>query len=150
MRKEWMNEGKPHGTVEESTTGRQILKDQQLNSTEQAQLPPTKPVEGSLAPAATNAVGADLKELYRSTTKETRESPESHRNRDPEKGLFLSDDEEVDGQLPDDDLEALLAEDEMKGAAETRLNAIPEQPNSRGEENFDDEMEAMVGMDDIW
>ena len=55
-------------------------------------------------------------------------------------------------QPPDDDLDALLAEDEMKQSASTAVTARQGQAQGHtGQEpNFDDEMEAMAGMDDMW
>ena len=54
-------------------------------------------------------------------------------------------------QPPDDELDALLAEDEMKEPTSTAVTAKQEVQGYTGrEENFDDEMEAMAGMDDMW
>ena len=77
--------------------------------------------------------------------------------------LFLSDDQDdalppeddLDALLAEDDLDALLAEDAQK---ETSLNLNnAEYPNQLSsskttppDENFEDEMEAMAGMDDMW
>ena len=70
-----------------------------------------------------------------------------------QESLFLSDDN--DSQPSEDDLDALLAEDMQKEAGAKLVNAkvnhqgLP-QSVSQVEQNFDDDLEAMAGLDDMW
>ncbi|EKD14346.1 uncharacterized protein L3040_008299 [Drepanopeziza brunnea f. sp. 'multigermtubi'] len=55
----------------------------------------------------------------------------------------------VDAHMEDDDLDALLAEEEMVQAARTKPASIISK-SAALQDDFDDEMEAMAGMDDVW
>ena len=153
MRKEWINEGRPQDPVENS--GKVEAKSNGQHPGPASGLgksPETRPNERRRTPTATNAVDADDVEIYDATPKQVRETLTTTRNEKSDGSLFLSEDEEVNPQPPDDDLDALLAEDEMKESASTAVTARQAQAQGHiGQEpNFDDEMEAMAGMDDMW
>ena len=150
MRKEWINEGKPRDPAEKWRTGETKTSGQHPGPA--SELGQTRPNEGSRTPAAINAADADDFQTYDATPKKVRETLTTKGNQKSDESLFLSEDEEVNSQSPDDDLDALLAEDEMKEPASTAVMAKQGQAQgSTGQEpNFDDEMEAMAGLDDMW
>ena len=152
MRKEWINEGKPRDLAEDWGTGGQKPNGQHPNpASGLSKSPIARPSEGPRTPAATNSVDADDDEIYDATPKKLRETLTANRNQNSEESLFLSEEEEVSYQPPDDELDALLAEDEMKECASTAVTAKQEAQEHTGREaNFDDEMEAMAEMDDMW
>lgn len=152
MRKEWINEGRPRDPAENWGTGEAKSNGQHPGpASGLGKSPETRPNEGSSTPAATNAIDFDNGEIYDATPKKVRETSTNH-NQESDESLFLSEDEQVNAQPPDDDLDALLAEDEVKESASTALTAKQGQAQGHtGQEaNFDDEMEAMAGMDDMW
>ena len=152
MRKEWINEGRPRDPAENWGTGEAKSNGQHPGpASGLGKSPETRPNEGSSTPAATNAIDFDNVEIYDATPKKVRETSTNH-NQESDESLFLSEDEQVNAQPPDDDLDALLAEDEVKETASTALTAKQGQAQGHtGQEaNFDDEMEAMAGMDDMW
>ena len=152
MRKEWINEGKPRDPAEDwGTVGQKPNGQHPSPASGLGKSPITRPSEGPRTPAATNAVNADEDEIYDATPKKLRETLTANRNQNSEEGLFLSEEEEVSYQPPDDELDALLAEDEMKESASTAVTTKQEAQGHTGREaDFDDEMEAMAGMDDMW
>lgn len=154
MRKEWINEGKPRDPAEDWGTGRQKPNGQHPSPVlGLGESPITRRSEGPGTPAATNAVDADDDEIYDATPKKLRETltANQNQNQNAEESLFLSEEEEVSYQPPDDELDALLAEDETRESGSTAVTAKQEAQGHTGQEaNFDDEMEAMAGMDDMW
>ena len=152
MRKEWINEGKPQDPGKEWRTGGQKPNGQHPSPASRLDKSPIiRPSEGPKTPVGTNAVDADDDEIYDATPKKVRETLTASRNKTSDESLFLSDEEEVNYQPPDDELDALLAEDEMKESTSTTVTAKQEVQEYTGREaNFDDEMEAMAGMDDMW
>ena len=153
MRKEWINEGRPRDPAESWGPGEAKANGQQPGpASGLGKLPETRPNEGRRTPAATNAVDADDVEIYDATPKKDRGTSTTNRNQKSDESLFLSEDEEANSQPPDDDLDALLAEDEMRESASTAVTVKQGQARVHAghEPNFDDEMEAMAGMDDMW
>ena len=152
MRKEWINEGKPRDPGDEWRTSGQKPNGQRsspASGLDKSHVIGTN--EGPKTPAATNSLDADDDEIYDATPKKVRETLTAIRHQDSEENLFLSEEEEVHYQPPDDELDALLAEDEMKESASTAVTAKQGVQEYTGREaNFDDEMEAMAGMDDMW
>ncbi|KAL9122056.1 MAG: hypothetical protein Q9187_001392 [Circinaria calcarea] len=152
MRREWINEGKPRDIFQEeklNTIGGVEGADQVPDQNS----PPSIPIQiqkdsgGSLATddRGQSSVTADLRERTRNVSNDLILRQES---------LFLSDND--NSQLSDDDdLDALLAEDLQKEASAKSVDA-KENPQSlphslsQVEENFDDDLEAMAGMDDMW
>jgi replication fork protection complex subunit Csm3/Swi3 len=85
--------------------------------------------------------------------------PNANGQKDPGgDGLFLSDDEaHGNDQPPEDELDALLAEDGMlQTSTAGHVAADSSKPSTHGvemavrEDDFADEEEAMAGMDDMW
>ena len=152
MRKEWINEGKPRDPGDDWRTGEQKPNGQHLIPASGLHKSPiNRPTEGPKTPTAINAVDTDDDEIYDATPKKSRETLTASRNKNPEESLFLFEEEEVNYQPPDDELDVLLAEDEMKEPRSTAVTAKQEMQGYTGREaNFDDEMEAMAGMDDMW
>ena len=152
MRKEWINEGKPRDPGDDWRTGEQKPNGQHLIPASGLHKSPiNRPSEGPKTPTAINAVDTDDDEIYDATPKKSRETLTASRNENPEESLFLSEEEEVNYQPPDDELDVLLAEDEMKEPRSTAVTAKQEMQGYTGREaNFDDEMEAMAAMDDMW
>ena len=153
MRKEWINEGRPRDPAEVWGIGGAKTNGQHPGSASGVgKSPETRPNEGRKTPAATDALDTDDVDIYDATPKKDRENLSTNRNQKPDESLFLSEDEEVSTQPPDDDLDALLAEDDMRNSASTAATAKQAQAQeNRGQEpDFDDEMEAMAGMDDMW
>ena len=64
--------------------------------------------------------------------------------------LFFSDGEGAANESPRDELDALLAEDEARYEKDRTLPPSFAGRSARREVNFDDEEEAMAGMDDMW
>lgn len=147
MRREWINEGKPKEIFEslESTSLSPAPKRQTLESTdnEPTTIVPRKRLE---TPAAID----DDEDLYAATPKPDRPEDNSKRIASTNKNLFASDDEEMGDQPPEDDLDALLAEDQAKSVPK-QTSSLSENPSSlTREEDFEDEMEAMTGMGNMW
>ena len=61
-----------------------------------------------------------------------------------EAGLFISDDEAPAGEDPQDDLDAILAEEDSRAADKSGGDG------GIGADNFADDEEAMAGFDDMW
>ncbi len=146
MRKEWINEGKPKETMENASTSttkgsRGASRTPKVDEASASSNPPERP--------RTPAVGDPDDDLYSASP---RRPSNGHQQRSaPNDSLFICD-EESDHQPPDDDLDLLLAEDSMHNAS-TRPDAkdLPILNDDGGEkDNFDDEMEALAGMDDMW
>ena len=150
MRKEWINEGKPRETLEDYGSLRKGPDAQQTNSNLQKDQPAAQPTGRSRTPLAGNAVNANQEDLYGATPEPARKDPSTKARENLKESLFMSDDEEAGGETPDDDLDALLAEDEMREATSTAAPATVAQESPVRDDNFDDEMEAMAGMEDMW
>ena len=147
MRKEWINEGKPterSRSVDRSPDG-------QAN-----RRPPSQPSSGEstvVKPAATAESPTFEEDTVDKSTVTTKlnetEGPSLRDHGTLAENLFISDDEDGEDQPPEDDLDALLAEDQ--GTIATSHSRMPPGTDtSRREDNFEDDMEAMAGMDDMW
>lgn len=147
MRKEWIKEGKP--------------KDEYNNRESNFELSGrSRPLAYSVQLAAADAnqaVWTQASERDDLIDDEVLKPPEalskSKESTSPQASvdsLFLSDAEGVHDARPEDDLDALLAEDDMK--ASTRRSASEQQDDDsyKNNDNFADEMEAMAGLDEIW
>ena len=139
MRREWINEGKPRETYDDYLVPEKPNKDTPA---------PTQQVSFAAEKAATPkpavAEDPDSDGLYSATPKAKRKQSESiFRKVDKNESLFISDDE---AQPPDDDLDALLAEDDF--SRNTRPSANPPLHSginvSTYQDDFDDEEEAMA------
>ena len=153
MRKEWINEGKPRDSLEDFRSGGKKSVTQQTSSKpRQDQSPAAKPTKRPRTTPNGNAIDID-NDLYGATPEPAREDPSTKRKETSKEKLFMSDDEEACDQPPEDDLDALLADDDMKEATSTAVPAVKAQESLGRDDNFDDEMEAMAGMggtDDMW
>lgn len=153
MRREWINERKPHRARDT---------EQEMDVQTSAVDPITKDIDmGATAlPTTTTRAATPIREgnedddLYTATPKEVLDERRRKRDAAARESLFISDDEGDAGDPPsEDELDALLAEDSLKDLGPSALNA--QQPKldtkrQRQEDDFDDEMEAMAGMDDMW
>lgn len=145
MRKEWINEGKPKETMENASIStakgsRGESRTPKADGASVSSNPPERP--------RTPAVGDPNDDLYSASPRR----PNNGHQQDsaPSGSLFISD-EESDNQPLDDDLDLLLAEESMHNAS-TRPDAkdLPILNDGGGKDNFEDEMEALAGMDDTW
>lgn len=150
MRKEWINEGKPREAAQDAAGARQIPNIQQTNSkTGQDQSPIADPKTEPQARATNSVIEANDDEFCAVSPKTRGDSSTKRNGSSLEESLFVSDEEETRDQLQDDDLEALIAEDEMNEAANIAFKPMQEQKYLRISDNFDDEMEVMTGLNDI-
>ena len=150
MRREWISEGKPRdkfaASGEEGSTAPQNASMTGASpSTVAAKIPSTPPPN------------TENDELYAATPRlQSKKKTVPSEDIITSESLFVSEDES-DDQPPEDDLDTLLAEDAEK---EKNVHATDEThsgeqavrehtPLSQGH-NFDDEMEVLAGMDDMW
>ena len=148
MRREWINEGKSRDSLENSRKeALSPAKEKMTPKSRGEQYPAHEPSKRLQTPDLINAEESDL---YAATPKAPGEDEGSKRNAAGAESLFVSDDEGTSDQPQGDDLDALLAEDEMRNPARTEFLRARGEKSLRGGENFDDEMEAMAGLDDMW
>ena len=151
MRREWINEGKPRHIFQEEKPNRtgSVEAAHQVPEQNSPSSVPTRIQKDPGDSLTTDNSGqylgpSDPQERMRNVSNDLTAHQES---------LFLSDDN--DSQASEDDLDVLLAEDLQKEAGAKLVNAkeksqsLP-QSMPRVEDNFDDDMEAMAGMDDMW
>lgn len=155
MRREWINEGKPKDRFADSSadSGRPAkpqqseLQRRPSNSDENATERPnidTAPTSSSTSPFQHEEPNPVNSQSLQGKRKEVKHDAKG------EDSLFISDDEGGD-QPSEDDLDALLAEDEQEDSAkgtDRGETAAVKQPVVTND--FDDEMEAMAGMEDMW
>ena len=146
MRKEWINEGKP--------TERSRSADRSPDG-QQKRRPHSQPSSGeptAAKPATTAespAFAEDAIQESPAATKSNGTQGSSRNDGRPVENLFISDDEDEGNQPPEDDLDALLAE-EQRTPMTSSSRMPPGTDTWRREDNFDDDMEAMADMDDLW
>ena len=160
MRKEWINEGKPRqrggeedtGLEEDAGVGEQGSGVGEQDSGNGGDLPPAsanpEETRKTTPPPAQNVDD----DLYSATPQAVQDQRRRDRDADAGKTLFISDDGGVGGGPSGDELDALLAEDgfhEQAGTVPATLSNRSHDITKR-EDAFDDEMEAMAGMDDLW
>ena len=153
MRREWIDEGKPrinHNQEREADTQSPgANRDTDDNNTGATTLP-SRTTRTETPPRVEDADD----DLYSATPQAVLEERRRKRGGAVEESLFLSDDEGGAPEPPsEDELDALLAENSLQDLGPSAMNA--ERPRldnkqKRMEENFDDEEEAMAGMDDMW
>ena len=137
MRKEWINEGKAKHSRLVDDQGPTIYTPSTGNrsgsSTERQQSSELHRFEIQTPNSDVNAKGGNSGGPH-------------EQDRSADDNLFISDGEDT----PVDDLDALLAEDDAVQRANSASSPPPnEDGNGRGKE-FDDEEEAMAGIDDMW
>lgn len=152
MRREWINEGKPHNRDAEPDANFQLPA---VNATadDTARVTSAQPerTERPVTPLRNENIDDDL---YDATPRAVLDERRRKRDAAAAGSLFISDDEGAGGDPPsEDELDALLAEDvlmDLGPSAGNAQQAKSDAKNQDGGENFDDEMEAMAGMDDMW
>ena len=138
MRREWINQGKPkdepesakHFSVEQGTKA----PDPRFTNTVRVETP---------------KLGSDKDSLYGAIGQQALVEESRKRIISSTESLFVSDDEGPGDQPPEDDLDALLAKDQTISPTSIP-SSLQNADTPRKEENFDDEMEAMAGIDDPW
>lgn len=166
MRMEWINEGKPRSSVHEDS----LFDEPELPLREGGEREKTAPrvapifearaTERPKTPSTSNAdVDAEMEDIYDATPRPARttEGNISHPAAAVGGSIFgpaktVIADEPPDDELGDDELDALLAEEEMLQATSGNVRSAPvTNKASAPQEDFDeDEMEAMAEMDSIW
>lgn len=151
MRRGWINEGKPHCTTEEDPTPDEARDIDPQDDTHAGDRPPlSSNAEGPKTPSPPEDFDDDL---YDATPQAAREEERRNGQAGAGQSLFISDDEGAGAQPEEDELDALLAEDNVRDQGDAQHTAPTQasgETHSWREDNFDDEMEAMAGMDDMW
>jgi replication fork protection complex subunit Csm3/Swi3 len=149
MRKEWIRESKPQDTLDASENFTKKADYAEKSSRlAQDQSPAVAPLERPRTPVDANGIDDEDDEIYAATPRPGKEGSKVKHDASKE-SLFISDDEEALGEQPqEDDLDALLAEDETKKAEGAALPTEQDQSRQQMEDNFEDDMEAMAGLDD--
>ncbi|KAL8830041.1 MAG: hypothetical protein Q9191_001658 [Dirinaria sp. TL-2023a] len=148
MRREWINEGKPRQSMQDSESDGQA--DRGLGPLLESEQP-VNPADGDERPR-TPPVHHSHDDLYSATPQATRQTTQQRGVTTGEEGLFLSDEEES-GQPSGDELDALLAENglnEATGSASVTSASNAKEAIVRQQDHFDDDMEAMAAIDDMW
>ena len=147
MRKEWINEGKPKEKYSENEVSSELPNRRQDSPS--AIQRPTSADDTAQRPEEELAGDWTDDDIFgpQVSAKAMKERRAEDTSKD---SLFIGNEEMGNDAPPEDDLDALLAEDEVN--AQTTSTASREQNNkSRSEDvNFDDEMEVMAGLDDMW
>lgn len=162
-RMEWINEGRPKSSVDEDI----LFDDPALPTEESGQREKTAPriapifekvaTQRPKTPSADADADAEMADLYDATPRAARQPAQTENHSSIFGGdngggsLFGPAKGAVDDGPPEDDLDALLAEEEMIQAESSKSQAAPtvSKPPLQ-ENNFDDEMEALAEMDDMW
>jgi len=144
MRKEWINEGKQRENTEDISRARRVSVDTEITPVTPDTTPANSAAERPQTPPSQDNIFCDL---YDATPRASAEKPHSQSGIPASKtSLFISNDD-ADHDAPDDDLDALLAEDEAERKSRVPLQKDQSPAHAEGHQNFDDEMEAMVGLD---
>lgn len=157
IRMEWINEGKPHSSVHEDSLFDEPTLAPRENGEREKTASRIAPIfektvtERPKTPSADEDADIDMNDLYNATPRAARQETAQVDSQDslfggtslfgPAKGAA------ADDAPPEDDLDALLAEEEMLQAEAGKTQP---QPVNKIPGSFDDEMEAMAEMDDLW
>ncbi|MCJ1468696.1 chromosome segregation in meiosis- protein [Pseudocyphellaria aurata] len=148
MRREWINEGKPRDQSEKVLRQPRELATQKQNSLE-----PQESVSNNLERSKTPlANDFDDEDLYTATPRKSNHKTDLAPKESVTESLFLSENEAA-SQPSEDDLDALIAEDEqnqMSLGSENRSHPAPEGRTQKLDAGYEDEMEAMADIDDMW
>lgn len=150
MRREWINEAKSKDYLAKDSNSKskpQAPVVDELGSDAQHNI-------ASLVRAHTPIVNKEDedKDLYSATPRKTLDKKKTEPDVDVDESLFVSDDEN-DKTQSEDELDALLAEVDARDkttSSDTPVQQDPQTKSKETEPSFDDEMEAMAGMDDMW
>lgn len=151
MRKEWIRESKPQEILEASESTKQKADDRgQSPRAVQDKLPTVALLEVPRTPTHIYAIDDEDDDINAAIPRLAKEGDKAKRTNASKDSLFVSDDEEVVGGQPlDDDLDALLAEDQTE-RAKPALSLKQAPLSSQMKDKFEDDMEAMAGLDDMW
>ena len=153
MRKEWINEGKPRqrGREEDMDLERDAAMDKQGSGDRELLHSGFANNEETRTTTPPPARHLD-DHLYSATPQAVQDQRRKDREAGAGKTLFISSDDGVGSGPSGDELDALLAEDGFQEEVWTVPATLPNRSDetTRREDNFDDEMEAMAGMDDLW
>lgn len=148
MRREWINEGKPQDKSEEILRQTEELVTQEQKSRKPQEILSNNQ-QRSTTPFASNA---DDDDLYSATPRNPSHRTDLVLKDSFKESLFFSENEAA-SQPSEDGLDALLAEDNQNPISRNPGNGshlAPGGSNQRLEADFEDEMEAMADMDDMW
>ncbi len=148
MRKEWINEGKPRERYDDLEAIPEVSRYHQDSASG-----PQHAVLGKDTAQKPDEISAvdewsddDIFGPHISSGAVHKQRPEDTSN----DSLFISGEDTREDAPPEDDLDALLAEDEINAQAKSIAMRIHENKGGREEVNFDDEMEVIAGLDDMW
>lgn len=142
MRKGWINDGKPKDIMDDVQAAPRAQEHNQ---------PPADAVQRHTSDHVTAArtQTPDIDDWSDDGPFGPLEVPAKIQNASAD-NLFVSDDEVGDDALPEDELGALLAEDEMNAKTTKNMPQQEDNGNRQKPDVFEDEMEAMAGLNDIW
>jgi len=152
MRREWIDEGKPRRTAVEEAD---VVLDEDPSMDKQDHGGPNDVTSGTVndeRPRTPSPAQDADDDLYSATPQAVQDQRRREREADAGKSLFISDDE-GDGEPDGDELDALLAEDGFQqdgGLSSSIAPKAPTHADGRRDGDFDDDLEAMAGMDDMW
>jgi replication fork protection complex subunit Csm3/Swi3 len=164
MRMEWINEGKPRSSVHEDSIFDQPTLPPRLPSGQEKPAPPIAPIFQKAAtdrpktptPDSNMDMEMEMDDLYDATPRAPRQNQAAAQSQNSifGGGIAASGSADVTSDVdgpPDDDLDALLAEEEMIQAETSRPNAGASGGKSAiQEDSFEDDMEAMAEMEGLW
>ena len=157
MRREWINERKQR----EQHNSHDVVKEPDLERA--LGIPSTQELSGTMTSAQTTEKRISSKPRHQETDSANSDSlhnhdrisrsPNEHFGTPPNDTLFLPDDEDSPDHS-EDDLDAFLAETDLNAAKPSSVSHFGvhqrQSENSDRRQSFDDEMEAMAEMDDVW
>ena len=168
MRREWIDEGKPRSSSTQDTGDTQTISTRKIPSPKaqddadrtgrearaarSSDEGAAQPQQSPRTPPASNLEIDDDDDLYNATPGAVRMTvPPQKESNSSNDSLFITDD--TGAQPEEDELDRLLAEDAANGDHHVYDNAggVPGRTSHViVEEDFQDDMEAMAGMDDMW
>jgi replication fork protection complex subunit Csm3/Swi3 len=166
MRMEWINEGKPRSSVHEDSLfdepelPRREGGEREKTAPRVAPIFETRASERPKTPTRNADVDAEMEDIYDATPRPARTTEGNVSQSAAAVGgsifgpakTVIADGPPEDDELGDDELDALLAEEEMLQATSGNVQSAPVTSKaSAPQEDFDeDEMEAMAEMDGMW
>jgi replication fork protection complex subunit Csm3/Swi3 len=165
MRMEWINEGKPYSSVHEDSLFDEPALPPKENGEREKTAPRIAPIfekrasERPKTPTVDADIDFEMDNLYDATPGPPRQKP-SEDSTSKTDSLFGSNKTSIFGssrapedEPPEDELDALLAEEEMLQATSGNVQYAPAVKKAAAQDDVgDDEMEAMaeMDMDDMW
>jgi replication fork protection complex subunit Csm3/Swi3 len=161
MRMEWIHEGKPRSSVHEESLFDEPALPSRENDGQAQPASNVAPIfeKTTLTRPKTPEANDEMEEdddLYDATPRAARKTQEKAGVESISTGgnasIFGPARVIDDGPPDDDDLDALLAEEEMLQTASNNVQvpSVGSMAKPRHEDDFDDDMEAMAAMDDMW